>query len=118
MKVRINFKLCAAVVGGIGVFFCPPATVLPWRPYLKGVHTSVATVQMLYGYCGDGVSAALPEREVAGSISDDRRLFTPSAHVDYYSRVLYFANFAIRKKIAKFSTRKNFYHYINHSDAQ
>ena len=32
----------------------------------------------------------------------------------YYLRVLCFANFAIRKKIAKLSTRKNFYQHIRH----
>ena len=34
----------------------------------------------------------------------------------YYLRVLYFANFCDLEKIAKLSTRKNFYHHIRHFD--
>ena len=34
----------------------------------------------------------------------------------YYLRVLYFANFCDLEKIAKLSTRKNFYQHIRHSD--
>ena len=34
----------------------------------------------------------------------------------YYLRVLYFANFCDFEKIAKLSTRKNFYQHIRHSD--
>ena len=34
----------------------------------------------------------------------------------YYLRVLYFANFCDLEKIAKISTRKNFYRHIWHSD--
>ena len=33
----------------------------------------------------------------------------------YYLRVLYFANFCDLEKVAKLSTRKNFYQHITHS---
>ena len=63
------------------------------------------------------------ETSISENFSKSKNYFIPSLldHSDhlpycyYYLRVLYFANFCDLEKIAKLSTRKNFYHHIRHS---
>ena len=69
-------------------------------------------VMVTYASIFTGPQAQIPFVTISTRVGPGSRL----ACCYYYLRVLYFANFCDLEKIAKLSTRKNFYQHIRHSD--